>query len=483
MYIAIFVAVLAAAPVNLYVAPTGSDSNSCLNAARPCATVNTAIDKAHKLAGPYVNAPVTIYVASGSYYTPPYAPDGGSPDPADAMGLIDIEGFNFGPGGSLAIDCAIQSISNGLTASVVDGGAVSGYSTQAWVQFIPPDGGWGNYAVDAGYSYTDGGLIATALQGKFLQVTSGSHAGLIYPIKSNDYATITFVTPSSSSYKLDATAQFSLYAPASHFYPYPVDGGASTSYSEADLFVAGNSARSTVNQVQNAQYYPAQISVVYCDFADSHSVTVESRDSSLLQLAYGSIEATASAYGEDIVTYGAPVAVQGEVLSGAYTSIVVNNGAFLWLNGSYVTKPAGQYNFVTGTHSPHIQLRGNTFSTPSMSTTSPAFSGAYGADLSLLFNDIDTGGAAAAVIAPSFNSQVYTFFNTFDGDGGAGIFQLNDSSSAFVSLNNYNASVNLVSLDNGISWIATSTFSTTDGGAAGYNAICNVQWGNCISNK
>ena len=43
-----------------YVAPTGSDANSCLSPGSPCATINGAIGKA--------SSGDTIYVATGTLY-------------------------------------------------------------------------------------------------------------------------------------------------------------------------------------------------------------------------------------------------------------------------------------------------------------------------------------------------------------------------------------------------------------------------------
>jgi hypothetical protein len=50
-------------PLNLYVATTGNDSNPCLNATAPCATIQGAVDKVPKA----IRHPVTVTLASGTY--------------------------------------------------------------------------------------------------------------------------------------------------------------------------------------------------------------------------------------------------------------------------------------------------------------------------------------------------------------------------------------------------------------------------------
>jgi len=495
MHTLILTLALAAAPVNLYVSPTGSDSNSCLNAARPCATVNTAIDKAHKLAGPYVNAPINIYVASGSYYAPLALSDGGAPDPASAMGLIDIEGFAFGPNGSFTIDCAIQSLSNGLSAAFLDGGAVSGKHSQEWVQVAPPVGGWGGYAVDAGYAYSDGGLIANALKGEFLQATGGKGVGDVFPIVNNDLTTISFVRGSNASNPFDITTTISLYAPASHFYPYPLGGSPSNSYSEADLYVAGNSAETSNGVLLLSGYTatatPGNVNLYYCDMANSVSArshsysTVEVRGPGLLFFAYGSVEADAPSYGAALTLIGsAPAVFQYSSITGGFNVADLWDTSRLYFTADYVTEPPQQSAFLVVNSRSTASVEGSVLSTASLPSYSEMIALAS-SSLWLGYTDLDTGGAGSDVIGARQGSFVYASGDSFDGDGGTGILLLSGASNANVSAtsNTYNASSNLVSLDNGNTWTTATTYSTNDAGAAGQHSICNAQWGTCITNK
>jgi len=504
----LLIAVLASSPINLYVSPSGSDSNSCLNAARPCASVNGAIGKAHKLAGSYVNAPVTIYVDKGAYYAPVALSDGGAPDSASQKGLVDIEGFGFDTGGSLAIDCAVQAISIG-SMSVMDAGTIGGtYYYEAWVQFVTPDGGWGGYAVDAGYAYTDGGLRTDALRGEFLAGVSGQGGNRTYVVAHNNYNTITYIPSTSLTTDVyDATTTFTVFAPGSHFHPYP-DGGSTTStYVYTDLFLGGNGGTDTIDSmyVGGSGGFPrntAPINIYYCDFADAPATlgtsfsTVIDMGGTPAFIQNATFHSSAVDYTNIFSLLNSPLMLVGSNIDFGYQLILSEGtGAQANVFGNLIKGGLGGSSLpIAVANSSAITMNNNVIEpNDGMFVLGSVSNGAW---LYLPGNNlINMGNTQGPGFYVSESGGFMASANTYQSDGGSGVVQC--GSNSFVTLPYLDGfqgidsrdTTNLISLDNGVSWITKTFWDGSDAGTGNIwgssihmRSICNGQHGCCVSN-
>lgn len=485
-----------AATSSLYVAPTGSDSNqfglnTCQSATSPCKTPNAALQQV----SPNINDTVNVYFAAGNYYSPPFAADGGSPTTPDAKALVDLEGHTYTFTGSLNLIGSTQQINPaGQVAGAIDGGVNGGATPyEGWVQ-IAIDGGWGNYAVDAGYAYLDGGvavLINNALAGKFISITSGTGAGEIAPIVSNDSRVITYVNHSVAfgvqPPTPDGSTKYNLFANASHLFPYPADAGVTTGYTLATVWLG------EASEPAPADIYPGtasgattrvfavdpQVTLNFLDIADApqsaiaNFEAVDNFGSGLVSLRYSNVESTNVTSCE--ANYGGVLEFAGDYLN-CPTNGVEGNGGRVLITGDALVGALG------ASGGSELDLSGtnvsvyNSVIAPGAGTT--AIFDLAGSTLGMQSTFIDTNNTTHQAIQSKNWSNTFLNNVTYQTDGGSGFLSCGASgTNSLLTINLLDAGVNLVSLDNAATWSTQTAFSTQDGGTAGVHATVNLGTG------
>ena len=491
---------IAYADVNVYVSPSGSDSNDCTSAATACQTINHTIRRLPQLTldNTYINLDV------GNFYSPAFASDGGSPTAMDAKGLIDLEGYNIAGTGSVNFVGSTQQINPaGLVMGATDAGALGGGTPyDGWV-LVAIDGGWGNYAIDAGYAYldaggyTDGGgtgtLIANSLVGTFISFTAGPNAGMIAPIVSNTKDTISYVPHSiawgTAAPAPTAASKFNIFANASHLYPYPVDAGAATGYTLSTVYVGGNAADAAPNGVFPSTNMATQIFAIdpqitfnYIDFADgpqsasANFEIVSNYGPSLVSFRYSDMETSATgveavstyegrseiaacylaAQGEAIYGRGGAVDILGSVLTG---SVSVNSEI-----STYKTR-VNSYNNVILPAAGTIAVQAQEQSTVTLASTF-----------------IDGNNTTQRAIKMEDNSSCHLGSVFWISDGGAGLVSCGAFGNIRIGTANVpDAGGNLISLNDGLTWTTGTAYTgNADGGAI--NTKCDTTVGCCWAN-
>lgn len=490
--VSLMVASPAWAQFSIYVSPTGSDSNDCLTAATACKTPNVAIGRISK----QVNTQVNVYFDQGNYYSPAYASDGGAPTAADLNGLIDLEGYTFGPGASLDLIGSTQQINTaGQVAGAIDAGVLGSPGVYgSWVQ-IAIDGGWGDYAIDAGYAYRDGGvgvLITNSLVGKFIQITSGSGSGLIAPITANDSRVITFDNYSTavgfSPTAPDGTTKYNLFANASHLHPYPVDGGVSTSYAKASIFtaVAGPTGGVDVyapNQTTRPLATSPAVTLNYLDIPDgpqgtnAHFESWDNYGGGLVSLRYSNMASTggvsclndysgAVELGADYVACNGGPDVQGQ------------QGSTIAVTGSVLIPSAARAIDVAGSKTSVY----NSMITPATAGTNPVRA-STASELAIQSSLIDSNTTTVQAIQTLSGTNSILDQVSYITDGGSGFLSCGgNGTNSLLSNQPLDAGVNLYSLDNAVTWVTTTGFGLVDGGSNGVHATCSGGTGCCVLN-
>lgn len=486
-----------AATSNIYCSPSGSDtlpsgqSNFCQQATSPCKTPSQCLAQV----SPSLNGDVVVNFDVGNYYSPPFAPDGGSPTAGDVRGLVDISGFDITPRGSLRVLCSTQKINPAnLVVGAIDGGNLGGSNPyEGWVQ-LAIDGGFGNYAVDAGYAYLDGGaatLITNSLVGTYIQFTAGASL-IVAPIVSNDSRTINFVTHANvfgtQAVAPTAASTYNIVAPASHFFPWPQDAGAATAYSLANLYIGGsnaNAAPQLFTPNTNGQIPPdPAISVFYCDFTDSpqgtHSnfETVDNFSTAPVDLRHVNLKNTGNA--AVVNNYGGELA-----LTASYTKPSSTNPSYTaqsgtgWLTGDYLQSGGGSSDVI-------FAQFGDLFLSDSVispnDSNAATISGLYNENLVINNVLINQGNNTAAAIQTRYRSNAYLNGVVLVTDGGAGLVSCGASgSTSLLAVTTPDAGFKLISTDNGATYITGTTESVQDGGTAGVHADCNAGTSCCYT--
>lgn len=482
--LSLFTSSLAVADASLYVSPTGSDSNDCATALTPCQHINAAMSRFSS----NVLATDTLYLDVGNYYAQPYASDGGAPSVMDGKGTMDIEGFNLGPNGSLNVICSTQQINPaGLVAGAVDAGSLgSPNKYQSWVQYSI-DGGWGNYAVDAGYAYLDGGvgvLNNNSLIGGFVQFTVGA-ALITAPIVSNDSNVINFVqhaTNGNAPTAPNASSKFNVFVPASHIYSYPADGGSdSHSYSESTLWVSSGAKSGFLNMAPAVNSYTesSPISISYCDVPSVSLGANSQLFSAVAVYGPGSVSLqydTVSGAGYGVIANNAPIIVNNSEIGTSFYNLWLGQNSTAFLSG----------NFLRNSTNPNSVLVDYSTATLEYDVLSPADGttpiSSVASKLALYDVAINQGNSTLAAITATYGSIINSLQTYWVTDGGAGFVQC--GAGGFNSLIQYNmldAGNNLYSLDNGVTWTTGTGFVAVDGGSNDIHATCNQGTGCCVS--
>jgi len=476
----------ASADQSFYIDPAGSDSNDCLTAATACQTPNrvfaVGINK-------QLSSNVNVYANAGKYYAAPFASDGGAPSTADLKGLFAVQGFSLSPNASINLIGSTQQINPaGLVAGAVDAGVNGGSGAyEGWVQ-LAIDGGWGNYASDAGLCYVDGGacvLINNALAGDFIQITAGTGAGTIAPIVSNDSRVITYVLQATSYGTVptpDGTTKYNLFSNASHFYPYPVDAGASTSYELATVWVGGNGVQngtddilSTINATSTFAYYP-QITFNYVDLVDAPQGTLSNYEAidnfgpGLFSLRYSNIETTSA--GTAANNYAGTLELGADYIKPTGATAIVSESGTIKLTGDEITTVGtGAVASIAGTD---LVMYTDVLQ-PAASNVNAIVADQQSNIVAWSTLLDQNNNAAKAAILTSHNSNAYIGNLSYLSDGGAGLIACGASGNiAFRTYQIPDAGTNLVSLDNAATWSTGTAYSTQDGGTAGVHALLNV---------
>jgi len=389
----------------------------------------------------------------------------------------------------------------GQVAGVVDAGtlgASASYPAEGWVQ-LAIDGGWGNYAVDAGIAYLDGGvavLKTNALVGDFIQFVGGTGSGQVAPIVANDSRVINYVFQNVNDAKPNATSTFNLFANASHFYPWPVDGGYSSSYSQYGLVSAGNSSASATSSTPGGgtSSYSDE-APIYVSFVDLHDAPkANPSDNSggtvylnsagaITVLSQVDINAAAANYKNDWLQVSGQGYLQGSYVSNGFVNVTVYPGATFFGVGDAITgSQAYGFQFEV--------LQGNAYIASSILAASDGTANQMIVDgpsnVVLESSWLNQGNATSADIATLYNTTIQFNGVLLTTDGGAGFVQCGSRGgiSIFYSpgVTLPDAGFNFISLDNGSTWTTGTGYSTQDGGTAGVHQTCSQGSGCCYSN-
>lgn len=496
---ALAIAPRAEATANLYVSPSGSDSNDCLTAVTACQTPNRAILRT----GGIVQDNVIINFDVGTYYSPAYASDGGAPNALDAKALIDLEGLAIPGDGTLTLLGSTQQVNPpGLVVGAIDAGTLATAGSkkyEGWVQ-IAIDGGWattGGYANDAGYCYMDGGACvlqtnALATAGAYISFTTG--AGLITaPIVSNTTGagatTINYVihgngygAPTAPT----AASTFNVFTPASHFKPWPVDGGASTAYTFSSVylgtFASTSAAALTTNPVggQDTGGAPHPVTVQYLDFVGApESVTlsdfaiVDNFGLSNVDFVNTTLQPSNGDFA--VNNYNGRIEFDGSLIKGdnaGSTAGIESWGGAVWAIGNLVTGVVPGFKVIGSLLDAEADV---VVSSASASGASVQVNQQSRLIANGLFVDQGNAGATAPVISMLNNSSaILSGFNEIS-DGGAGAIRCGSVGQiSLISVGIPDAGANEISTDNGATYISQTTRLAQDGGTAGVNAFVNA---------
>jgi hypothetical protein len=186
---------------------SGNDANSCQTSSAPCKTLQGALNKLPKV----IKAPVTVHAMA--------LPDGGADNQyadiaadAGAQATMEVDAFQVDRGANVAAKFTISCATKTILASA----QVTGYSTtvDAGLAVCLPDGGTaacGLVTSPPVVTVSGAAWTPSAFKDDFLEVVSGTGAGLVMPIVDNTATTIT-VLPDFDS--LDNTSVFSVVAPS-----------------------------------------------------------------------------------------------------------------------------------------------------------------------------------------------------------------------------------------------------------------------------
>lgn len=167
--------------LDLYVSPSGSDTNDC-TASAPCLT----IDAARRLIPRVIRHPVVVRVAAGTYAAGAVLSSFAIDYPADP---------NVGAYLQFAGTCGAPTLTSGATSGIATG--ATGGSGKTWGTLTMVGAGW----------------TAGDLRGKFVEITAGAGAGQRWAVADNTADTITIAgtfLPAPA-----AGSSFSLLAPTS----------------------------------------------------------------------------------------------------------------------------------------------------------------------------------------------------------------------------------------------------------------------------
>lgn len=480
-------------PLSLFVSPKGNDSNLCLFFDSPCKSFNGALARIPKV----VNDPVTITAAPGDYYSALPLADGGAPNLAELNGLIDAEGFVGGAGGSIVVQGATNQLA--FTLTTIDGGDLAGtYPSNGFLQ-IAPNQSFTAYAVDAGFAYSDGGMITNALAGTFATMVAGPNAGATFPITSNDLTTISFVThsvtggtaPSSPT----ASNTIQITSNATHLHPYATNQtNTSTAYTHSVIYVAGISGSTIFERQPNAPAIPfivpqpALLTFKNLDIEQDPNGhlfwgAIQQNSSSLVdfeQITFGFTypNNTINSNAFYILNATGPTEVGASYLASIYgfPSVFVLNTKFLSSGTAYNMK-CGLFAF---THSSAVVE--SSFIKSAACVNLAPIQVDFGSSLYLVGANRYSGNQSGPDIAISHNSNATIQWMNWATDGGAGLATCISGGNLTVESNTFNGSNNLFSANAGVNWFSLSDYGAADAGP-GILGLCGAGTGCCVSNQ
>lgn len=206
------------AALNLFVDPTGSDSNACVaSGTSACLTLQGAAGKIPR----GVNHPVTIDVAAGTYAG------------------VRFDGFRINPGGYIAVNGTLVAATvSGLQTGTFESGTAGSLTTGTWATMTDAGGGW----------------TVNALRGKFVRTLAGTGSGQIRVISSN---TATVLTVPGAITAIGADTTYDIVEPGA------ILNAAAASFAT----ISGTSTSSVMNFADNVSIPGSGFTVRWFKFA------------------------------------------------------------------------------------------------------------------------------------------------------------------------------------------------------------------------